>query len=451
MVVLFASLVGCTLTPENFDDALDAWNDRVHTGRTTSRGDAPVEPKQEPEAESLESLADLLAWADQRNPAVIAAAQSWRAALERVPQVNTLPDPRLNLGYFLDEVETRTGPMDWRASLSQSLPWFGTLESAGQLALQHAHAARESFDKARLDVAQRIRDTWHELAYVDAAIDVTRGHRDLLLSWESVAQIRYSTGLANEADVIRAQVELGKLDDQLRTLEDLRLPTAARLNAELDRPLDAPLPKPELNGTLGVVVDEAALTAGIGETSPMLRARRFEIEAAKRQIDLAEKASNPSFSAGVDYTAISSARTSGVRGSGDDAVALTAGISLPLRRGKNRAAEQQALAQWAAAVAALRDAHNRLSVELQYAMYRMRDAERRVGLFKDTLIIKGRESVEITHVGYQAGEMAFLDLVDAERVLLEFQLSAARAQADHAQALAEVERLTGVPLHPEER
>lgn len=438
--VSIALIGGCSTTPAGHDDGLDAW--ALRTGGRAVPAAAP-----DRNAPELETLADLLERADAHNPELVAAAQQWRAALERIPQATSLPDPRLSLGAFVDEVETRTGPMDWRAGISQTFPWFGTLDLAGDVAVARADAARERFESARFRVARLVRDTWAELGYVRSAIDVTRGHRDLMGSWESVAQIQYSTGLGKEQDVIRAQVELGKLDDRLRTLEDLLLPLSARLNAVLDRPSAAPLPAPSPTAAPIPDLDEGALAAGLLASSPLLRARQREADAAERAVKLAGKGFYPDLSLGLDYTAIGQARAPGVRGSGDDVLAVTAGISLPVRRDRYRAAEKAAEAEWAAALAALRDTHNTLTVDLQYALYRLRDADRRIGLFRDTLVAKGQESVEITHVAYQAGDADFLDLVDAERVLLEFQLAAARAQADRAQALADVERITGVPLH----
>ena len=56
------------------------------------------------------------------SPKVEAAYQRWVAAAERLPQVRSLPDPRVNFGFFLDEVETRTGAQQARVGVSQSFP-----------------------------------------------------------------------------------------------------------------------------------------------------------------------------------------------------------------------------------------------------------------------------------------------------------------------------------------
>ena len=433
-------LTACSLAERDYDRGIAAWEQATATP---------------PEAQGMQldesaTLADCLRFAEWNNPAIRAAAARWHAALERIPQVVSLPDPRVNFGYFLDEIETRTGPMDWRVGVSQPFPWFGTLDVAGQAAAADAEAAHERFVAARLVVSQQVREAWFEYAYVHAAVDVTRGHQGLLSSWESVARVRYSTGLGQEADVIRAQVELGKIDDRVRTLEDLRRPVAARLNAALNRPPSARLPVPLLDGAPPVELDEQQLLADLAETSPALLALEHAIEAATHGVELADKGFYPDFSLGLDYTSIGSSRSSDKKRSGDDALAVTAGISLPIWRKRLHAAEAQAKAQLSATRAEHANLVNRQGSDLEFALYRYRDAERRIGLFRDTLVPKGHESIQTTTVAYQAGNAAFLELVDAERVLLEFQLAAARAQADRGQALATIERITGVLVHLED-
>ncbi|MFT7464284.1 MAG: cobalt-zinc-cadmium efflux system outer membrane protein [Pseudohongiellaceae bacterium] len=429
---------GCSTPHSGYDRGIDAWDavvEELPEGLPQALGDSST-------------LSDQLIWARFYNPAVRAAAHRWRSALEQVPQSSGLPDPRLTFGYFIDEVETRTGPMDWRLGVSQRFPWFGSLDLAGQVAVDMAEVARERWLAARQAVSLEVRTGWYELAYLDAAIDVTRGHRDLMISWESVARTRYATALGSDADVIRAQVELGKLDDRLRSLEDLKRPLSARLNGALNRPAGAPLPTTTLEhgGVDAARLEILGLAESLDHSSPELRARSWAIEAAEQQLRLADKQFYPDFSLGLDYTNVGSARGPGVSGSGDDVLAITTGISLPLRRGQLNSAKRQAQAQKAAAQADWRAAHNRMSAELELGLYSVRDAERRITLYLNTLVPKGQQSISSTTVAYQAGDASFLDLIDAERVLLEFQLATARARADHAQALATVEQLTGRDL-----
>ena len=75
--------------------------------------------------------------------------------------------------------------------------------------------------------------------------------------------------------------------------------------------------------------------------------------------------------------------------------------------------------------------------------YRFRDAARKISLFRDTLIPKAKQALKVMQKSYQAGKTEFLSLIDAERLLLEFELSYERAVANRMQRLAEIEMLVG--------
>jgi outer membrane protein TolC len=76
-------------------------------------------------------------------------------------------------------------------------------------------------------------------------------------------------------------------------------------------------------------------------------------------------------------------------------------------------------------------------------LYNFRDAERKIDLYRDTLVPKAQQSFTVIQKAFTAGKTDFLDVVDAERTLLEFELSYERALADRAQRLAKLEMLIG--------
>jgi outer membrane protein TolC len=77
------------------------------------------------------------------------------------------------------------------------------------------------------------------------------------------------------------------------------------------------------------------------------------------------------------------------------------------------------------------------------ALYRFRDAERKIGLYRDTLIPQAKTGLNVAEESYEAGKTDFLSLIDAQRLLLEFELSYERARASREQHLAEIEMLVG--------
>jgi len=450
---LGASLNSCAGTRTEHARRLAVWeevrDERYPGGSEGSADPAPLVWSDGASASGQACLELLLEYARANNPGLEAAFRRWKAAIENIPQASKLPEPRVTFSAYLEEVETRVGPMQARIGLTQRLPWFGERQLAGDVEFEASEAAREQLEAARLDLDQRVRTAWYEYAWLERARQITEGNLELLAHWEGVARSRMETGLGRQSDVIRAQVELGKLDDRVASLRDLRGPLMAQLNAELNRDSDAALPRPTFPLAEPRPIDGQSLARALSDTSPVLRALEHRALAAGHATSLAEKAFYPDLSVGLDYTFVGTASSPGVSGSGDDAVALTLGLGLPIWRGSYRAGLRRAEAQLKGVRLEQVALANRLAADLQMALYRFRDGDRRLGLFRDSLVPKGEQSVQSLDIAYQSGEQGFLDLIDAQRVLLEFQLQAARAEVDRAEALAEIERITAVPVHSE--
>ena len=121
-------------------------------------------------------------------------------------------------------------------------------------------------------------------------------------------------------------------------------------------------------------------------------------------------------------------------------------MNVPIWRGKYAAGEREARARYLAALSARAQQEYSLTADVQRKLFEHRDAGRKITLYRDVLIPKAKESIRSTETAFRAGSASFLDLVDAERSLLEFELSFERALANRAQRLAELEMLVGRTL-----
>jgi outer membrane protein TolC len=122
-----------------------------------------------------------------------------------------------------------------------------------------------------------------------------------------------------------------------------------------------------------------------------------------------------------------------------------AGISLtlPLWSGKYRAVHVTAQELRHSAILRRADRVNQLTARLEMLAYRVRDTQRQGILYRESLIPKARQSLVVTRTGFEAGTQGFMDLIDAQRVLLEFELNYHRIRTRHLQHLAELEMLVG--------
>lgn len=443
-------------------------------------------PSSQPTNDAIEltdqsDLNDYLAYAAIHNPGLEAAFYRWKASLERIEQAGVLPDPRFTYKYFIREVETRVGPQNQGISLSQTFPWLGKLSLRKDIASQQARMVKSQYDAVKLKLFHEVKDVYYEYYYLGQAIALAREHRDLMKYLEGVALVRYKVGSAKQSEVIRAQVELGKLEDTLRSLTDLRRPVVARLNSALNRTTHQDIAFPTTVSHNSLDADDQQIIAWLGESNPELLSLDHNITKQKQSISLARKNYYPDISLGLDYTEVGSSsraspagfsspaalrsisRIAGGMGdaidlfsigksftpgsrpddAGKDVWMLSLSMNLPIWRNKYAAGVRESRAAFIAAIADRKQLENQLTSRAAMVLYRLRDADRKIDLYKNALIPKARQSLAATETSYRAGSSSFLDLVDAQRVLLEFELSFERALADHAQRLAELEMLVG--------
>ena len=103
------------------------------------------------ENQVTQTLEDYFQIATENNPSLQAQYKDFEAALQKVSQVSSLPDPTFSFGYFISPVETRVGPQRAKFSLSQMFPWFGTLEAQSDAASLMADANIRPFSTRATD------------------------------------------------------------------------------------------------------------------------------------------------------------------------------------------------------------------------------------------------------------------------------------------------------------
>jgi len=241
------------------------------------------------DANSLVRLVDYLQYAALNSAGLRGSFEQWKAAIEEVPQAESLPDPKFTYSYFIREVETRVGPQRQKFGIMQVFPWFGKIEARKDAAAANAKAARQRYEAEKLKLFWEVKDAFYEYAYLASAVEIARQNLELLKHFEDVARTRYRAAVGSHPDIIRAQVELATLEDVLRSLEELREPTVARLNAVLNRRSFELLPWPKKEEFEPVQVERQKVVVLLKQKNPELAAIDFDVEAARYRVELAKK------------------------------------------------------------------------------------------------------------------------------------------------------------------
>jgi len=381
------------------------------------------------------------------SPAYRAAYERWQAARERIKVAKALPDPTVQLGVFAQEVETRVGPQKQRIGVSQVIPWKGKLALKGQRASRLAEKAKSELDAITLKLETEFKTLFADLYYIGRSIAITEDHLKLLKNLNAVITQRYETNAAKYNDMIRIQIEIDALADRLETQKASAPPVHALMNAILGRPVHQAIPFPDTIPMLDTAknLEYEDVVNALPRRNPMLQALEHQISADRVALGLAKKDYYPDFKVGLDWINTGSAINPAQPESGKDPIMVSVGINLPMWRKKYSAAERSAAYSLTASEQRRHDAQSHLEADLRRALFKLDDANRKIRLYQDQIIPKAEESLSVLTSGFQTGDSSYLDLIDAEKALLEFLLSLSQAQANQLKAVTSIESILGEP------
>ncbi len=388
---------------------------------------------------TAQSLDDYLIQAGQHNAGLKALFSDYMAALEKVPQAKSLPDPVMAFGYFLSPVETRIGPQEFRISASQMFPWFGELKAREQAAAYMAKAKYEAFIDARNKLYFDVKKLYYQLFYLEESIRTTDENIVLVRSMQDLARIKFESGKAPMVDVLRADLEINKLNERLAFFEDTRKPLEAAFKEKLN---DSSLILlwPDTLTSASWLLDKEAARDSIRNANPRLKALGEQEKAWGYQHEAAIKAGYPSINLGIDYINVGQRTDLNPAGNGRDAFLPKIGFTLPIYRNKYRAMQQETVLMQQSVVQQKVEIQNRLDTELETAERDLQDAERRISLYRDQLVI-AKQALSILISAYSSAGSDFEEVLRMDRMLLNYELQLAKATTDQNTAVANLKYL----------
>lgn len=372
------------------------------------------------------SLDQAIALAVADNPS-LAVMQARAQALRTIPtQVGALPDPMLSINALnlpTDTFEINQEPMTQvpQISISQDLPFPGTLGLRREVAEYEALAAVETVAEKRLTLIQDVKLVWWNLMYVDQALEIVAKNQDLLRELVDITQTKYAVGDGLQQDVLLAEVELSKLLDEELRLQGMREIEEARLNALLNRPTHLPVVLPAFNQkSLPELKSEAVLLALARENQPVLIAQQKEIDAARARLALAKKDYYPDFKIGAAYGVRHGNDNSG--NSRPDFASVLFSMSLPIFVDKLDSAVGQRQSELLKQIYALQDAGLEVQKNVSTAVADYQRVRQQIELLEKGIIPQAQQTVSSMIAGYQVGQVDFLSLVNAELMLFNFEI-----------------------------
>ncbi len=389
---------------------------------------------QTPDSLTLERAVRLAVEAE--DPALARFEARARALDERAVADTQLPDPKVtgqiaNLpvdSFAFDE----SNMSQVRLGLRQEFPPGRTLAIRGDQRRHEAQAERARRKLALREIALAMRTAWFDLAWHERAIEVVTASRASVSKQVDSLAGRFATGRMNAQDVLRAELEMALLDDQLA--EHRRQADLARsvLSRYIGRAAFA-----RVDGEWPVLSEPASGSVLLNRLAehPAVIAENAEIEAADADIAMAEQAYKPAFALEGGY---------GIRTDRPDFASIGVTLSVPLFTDKRQDRRRAAAVSRRGAEHHDRDALLRdLRRRLEQAQVDWRRYNERLSLYRQALGERARQTAEASVTTYANGQTDFAELIRSQLAELNVELKRAELRAEAGKAWARIAYLTG--------
>jgi outer membrane protein TolC len=348
--------------------------------------------------------------------------------------------------------------------VSQSIPYPGKLALRRRVAERETEASEAAVETARRLVVRDVKQAYYELAFIDQAREIVDRNRDVLAGVVKVTDARYGLGTSGQTEVLKARVDATRLAQTASDLAEQRNAALARLSALLDHTLDTAALRPAIPAriarlVLPTVAEDIRFTSNVlgsraagsplpalaelqdlaVANSPELREHEAMIAAQAARVDLARRDRLPDVDVSVQY---------GQRGGGlPDMVSASVSVPLPIfARRKQDQLTGDASAQLEALHAEHQASANALRAEVASLVSDIERARTQLALYAKAFLPQGRAMLTSATSSYQVGKGDLRDVLDAQASLFNYETDNARALADFAKQLAELERVVGTEV-----
>ncbi len=386
------------------------------------------------------TLDNVLAIARRLSPELAARALDTEAALARVEIAGSLPDPVARVTS--DEIDRTRGPRQNKMiyMFEQEFPLWGKRGLKRDQASAEVARSRADARLTEAELVEKVKVAFAQFYQADQAIRTTQDLHRVVHDMARVARDRYAQGRGSQQEVYKAEVEITRLSSEIVRLETKRRGAAARLNALLARPVDAPLANPSKLRPVppATALAPAVLVERARRGNPTLAAGDAQIAGAAAGRELANRSWYPDITlnaAAIDRT-----------GNGPPGYMAGIALKVPLQFGLHEAQQREASAQLSAAQARRQALELQVEGELGETAADLAGSRKTADLIRTQLLPQTEALLRSGVAGYGLAKVELADVLRAEHDLANLRIELLNAEFDQQRQLAMIERLIGGDL-----
>lgn len=446
VTVLLAGLGGCAHAP--VFQAMDGRPAHVTASRLACQDSQEVLAV-DPAVAGEHPLDYYVKLALSRNPEVQAMQRRVAARLEVIPQVTTLPDPMLSNVFWPiaeNSPQTASGRMPYSLMVEQQFPWLGKLRLRGQVAELESQIALAESAETELRIIAAVKEAYYDIGFFEQAIRFTQESEKNLHLYIKSAEKRYALGQVSQQDVLRAHVELKKLEDQLITLRQQFRSAQADLAKLLSVSPETDL-RTVKEGQLPAVPQQVEQLYQVAlATRPELQGKLQAILRDQQHVELARLEYFPDVAVGVGWDRMTTADALSPVADGKDNIGFKIGVNVPLWQQKRAAGVREARSRKDESISMYAVSRDEAFRQIKRLTVQARALEQQIVLYRKDIIPKAEQTLNVSAVDYTTGKVDIQQVLENWNQLLNFRIQLERLQANLGQILAGLERAVGAQL-----
>jgi outer membrane protein TolC len=450
-----------------------------------------------------DSLLRYLEIAAKNNPTVLQRFTEYQAALQKIPQVSSLPDPEFSTGILLSPMELVNGNQIADIRLMQMFPWFGVQKYAKDEMSLMVKAKFERFRDAKLQVFYDVQRTWYELYKVQKDISISEKNIEILKLIEKLALVKFksaslensgttsqgsgisslpaqgstggylgmqtmgsgqvnsgsegssqvsssmqtgamgsSSSTSDLVGIYRIQIESGDLENNVALLKNKQNSIVVQFNSYLNRPVTSPVYTYENLASDSLEFELAVVSDSMLVHNPMLGMLDYEKQSLEARKKMITRMGYPIVGLGLNYSLIS--KTQSPMGepsmNGKDMIMPMVVFTLPVYRKKYTAMQNETELLKAATYEYYQTTANSLQSEYYQAVMLYKDAQRRVKLYENQFQLASK-SLDLILKSFSTSSSGLTDVLRVRQQTLDYELNQVEAVADFNTAVAWLKRL----------
>ena len=385
---------------------------------------------------NAQSLQDYFKIASQNNPGLQAKYKEFEAALQKVPQVSSLPDPTFSFGYFIPKMGSQRAEL----TINQMFPWFGTLGAKADAAALSAEAKYQTFLDARNQLFFQVSAAYYPLYELRRWQQIERDNIEILETYKSIANTKFRNGLAPMVDVLRVDIMLKDATTDLEILKQKEKPLVTTFNKLLNRDENAEV---EFQDSLEIeFVEVNPRRDSLLANNPLLEALELKVQANKANERAAQKQGLPQLGVGLGYMIMDKNAAGGMTENGKDVLMPMVSASIPIFRKKYKAAKKEAQLMQESYALQKEETANALVSNYETTWFELQSQQHLIELYDQQTRVS-KQALNLLFSAYSNSGEQFEEVLRMQQQLLKYEKMKATAEVQCQVELARLKYLTG--------